>query len=266
MHRVMILQVEAGKTSQYEANIGRLKDMAAVTFDGIKALKSISDRAGEIATLAGGVRSSTELRAYATESEQLIEQALRIANTKYQGQFLFGGTKSDQSPFVATRDASNAVTGVAYAGNESLAETEIEEGYSITAQVVGASSSGSGPQGLIADSRTGADLFAHLISLRQHLTAGDTSAIQGDDAARLAKDEESLVAHLGRNGAIQARLEAAAATGGNRALSIEKLVSNEADADLAQTIVRLNETQNAYRAALQSGSFILNNSLLDYLR
>ena len=44
------------------------------------------------------------------------------------------------------------------------------------------------------------------------------------------------------------------------------LVLTKADADLANTLVRLNQTQTAYQAALQSGGKILSTSLLDYLR
>ena len=39
-----------------------------------------------------------------------------------------------------------------------------------------------------------------------------------------------------------------------------------ADADLADSLVRLNEIQNAYTAALQSGGLLMRTSLLDYIR
>jgi flagellin-like hook-associated protein FlgL len=44
------------------------------------------------------------------------------------------------------------------------------------------------------------------------------------------------------------------------------MISREGDADMADTIVRLNEVQYAYQAALQSGAKIMNSSLMDYLR
>ena len=48
--------------------------------------------------------------------------------------------------------------------------------------------------------------------------------------------------------------------------AIEPLVSNEVDVDLADALVRLNEIQNAYTAALQSGGTLMQTSLLDYIR
>jgi flagellin-like hook-associated protein FlgL len=50
-----------------------------------------------------------------------------------------------------------------------------------------------------------------------------------------------------------------------RGLTLQSLVSKEADADLAETLVHLTAVQTAYQAALQNGDPILNNSLLDYL-
>lgn len=55
-------------------------------------------------------------------------------------------------------------------------------------------------------------------------------------------------------------------TDGGRGQSLDRLISSEADADLAQTLVKLNTLQTAYQAALQSGGSILGQSLLDFLR
>ena len=158
------------------------------------------------------------------------------------------------------------MTSVTYQGNQTVPESEISEGVTLAAQVVGSNTSGSGPRGLITDTRLGADLFNHLISLQNHLLAGDAAAIASTDQKAFANDEENLGAHIGNNGAVQARLEAAAAIASTRADSLEIQVSKEADADLPETLVRLNQTQNAYQVALQSGARLLNSSLLDYLR
>ncbi len=266
MRRVLDLQAENNSVAQYQRNISRHQELASVTFDSVKALKKISDRASEIVISADGLKSKQELTVYATEVSELIKQAVQIANTKNRGDFIFGGTQTDKSPFTAALDSSGQVTKVDYQGNTTVPETEIAEGVTVSAQVPGANTSGSGTTGLITDSRTGADLFNHLISLQQHLAAGDSKTIAETDRAQLGKDEENLLFHLSSNGAIQARLEASSAKLSQRSLALNGLVSKEADADLAQTIVKLQQTQTAYQAALQSGSMLLNRSLLDYLR
>lgn len=266
LRRVLDFQNESSAVGQYQRNIARQQELAQATFSSVRSLQTISDRANEIATLADGLRSPLELQAYATEINQLIKQAAQVMNTTNRGDPLFAGTRADQPPFVVATNANGQVTGVTYQGNTSLSEVEIAEGSTITAQAVGANASGSGPRGLITDSRSGADLFNHLISLHNNLLAGDTAAIAATDRGNLRSDEDNILFHISSNGAMQARLEAADAMARDRSLSLEKSVSGEADADLAQTLVKLSQTQTAYQAALQSGASILKLSLLDYLR
>lgn len=52
----------------------------------------------------------------------------------------------------------------------------------------------------------------------------------------------------------------------DRLQSLEGQISGETDADLAKALVRLNETQVSYQAALQTGGKILTMSLMDYIR
>ncbi len=266
MRRVLDLQAEGEKFGQYEQNIVRQRELGEATFTAMRSLKSVSDRASEIATLADGVKSPQELRVFANEVTQLIKSAVNVANTKNRGDFLFAGTKSDTAPFVMTTDASGAVTGVTYQGNENLPEHEISEGVTFSTQVPGANTSGTGPHGLIADPRTGADLFNHLISLQNNLLAGDTAAVAATDRPALGKDEDNLVFNLGTNAAMQSRLETEGAVIRQRKSAVEGLVSNEVDADLATTLVQLNQAQNAFQVALQSGATVFRQSLMDYLR
>jgi flagellar hook-associated protein 3 FlgL len=266
MRRVLDMQAEGKTVSQYQRNIARHQELANATFSVMKALKSVSDRTREISISADGLKSQDELTIYAKEVTELIKSAVQSANTQNRGDYLFSGTLSDQPPFVLTTDANGNVTSVTYQGNTTLAESEIASGVTVTAQEIGENTSGSGPRGLITDNRVGADFFNHLISLQNNLLSGNVAAIEATDRSNLAKDEDNFLFHLGGNGAIQARLEATNAIANQRTDTLEKLVSDEADADLAETLLRLNQTQTAYQAALQSAGKILGSSLLDYLR
>lgn len=266
MRRVLDMQTETNTVSQYQRNIDRNTELATASFSSMKSLKKVTDRASEIATLADGLKSPEELRAYAAEVDQLIEQGVHLVNVQNRGDYIFSGTKADQVPFVATKDSSGKITGVSYQGNTSLAENEIGFSVTMSAQTLGANTTGTGDRGLVTDSRVGADLFNHLVSLRDNLLAGDTAAISATNASQLDADADNLVYHLGTNGAVQSRLEVTKATLVERNLSLETMVSKEADADLSQTLVRLNQVQTSYQAALQSAGSILNRSLMDYLR
>ena len=266
IRRVLDLQTESKALDQYKRNIANLQDQANASYGVIKGLKTISDRASEIATLADGTKSPEQLKIYAAQVNQMIQYAVQLSNSRNRGDYLFGGTRSDQVPFVATESAAGQVTAVSYQGNTSVAESEIAQGTTLTAQALGANTSNAGPRGLISDNRVGADLFKHLISLQNNLLAGNTDAINNSNRSELARDEENIISHVANSGAIMARLETSATLASNRTVSLQTLVSKETDADLAETLVRLNATQNAYQAALQSGASLLNQSLLDYLK
>ncbi len=266
MQRVLDLQAEGSAIGQYQRNIATMGDVTKAGYQVLRGLKTVSDRASELATLADGTRSPDELKLYAVEVTQLIKQAVQLTQTRFQGDYLLGGTRTDTAPFTMTTDANGNVTAVTYQGNQSVIEREVAEGTTMAVQAIGANPTGSGSRGVITDSRFGADFFNHLISLQNHLLTGDTAAIANTDRTALAQDEDNLVLHLGSNAATQARLEASNKLLATRSLTVETQVSREADADLAQTLVRLGQVQNSYRAALDSGARLLNQSLLDYIR
>jgi flagellar hook-associated protein 3 FlgL len=266
VRRVLDLQGELRALGQYQSNIAQMSEMASRSFDSIKALKKVSDRAGEIAVLADDLKSPQQLRVFAQEVTEMIKQAVQMANASHRGEYIFAGTRSDAPPFEIDADAEGKILAVNYRGNATVPENEIDAGVTASARVPGENSSGSGAPGLLSDSRSGADFFKHLISLQNNLLAGDTAAIASTDRPQLARDEENFIFHLGQNGVLQARLETSAAFARGRSLSAENSISREADADLAETLVRLNQTQNAYRAALQAGGTLLDRSLLDFLR
>jgi flagellar hook-associated protein 3 FlgL len=263
---VLNLKAEGRSVAQYQRNVATEKDRATANYSTMKALKSISDRVGEIATLADDLKSPEELADYANQVTKLIKEGVQLANSKQNASYLFSGTRSNEAPFTMTTDSSGQVTSVAYEGNESQMSVEIAEGYQITTQIVGANATASGPKGLITDAASGADFFNHLISLQNHLAAGDTAAIAATDRANLKNDEENLLAHISENSLTLAQLTSTGTQLQDRAAGLEKGVADHVGVDLAQTMVQLSATTTAYQAALQSSASIMNLSLMAYLR
>jgi flagellar hook-associated protein 3 FlgL len=266
MRRVLDFQARSQTLGQYLRNIGVMQDQANASYGAMQGLRTVSDRAREIATLADGTRSPAELTSYATEISQLIQQAVQTANAQFRGDYLFAGTKSDQPPFVIATDVNGRVTSVTYQGNTTQAANEIAEGVTLSSQTLGENNSGTGPRGLITDSRSGADFFNHLISLQNNLAAGNVAAIAAADRPQLALDEDNVLYHFSTVGAVLERLNTTAGLTTKQTDSLEASVSKEADADLSQTLVRLNQTQTAYQAALQAGAKIIQPTLMDFLR
>jgi flagellar hook-associated protein 3 FlgL len=268
MGQVLNLQADASATSQYQNNITSLQATATNSAAAMNSLKTISDRIGEISTLASsGTNSPTQLTSYATEVGQLLQHAVQIGNTKdADGNYIFGGTANNVPPFQATTAADGTITAVTYQGNASVSQSEIAPNMTVTAQAPGANATGSGPRGLFSDSRYGADFFSHLVSLQTDLTSGNTSAISSTDAPAVTKDEDNIISAISANGVLQSTLTNANNVAAARATNITTRISSQTSADLATTLTQLSQAQTAYQAALESGTKIMSLSLLDYLQ
>ena len=251
--RVLQLQAEKQQIQQFASNNGRAHDISQSSFSAVHQLKGISDRAGELSVLGTGVTSPDAFGAYAAEADQALEQALQVANTRYTGEHLFGGTKSDVPPFTATRDAAGKITAITYSGAASGAEFRISEGAKLSPFTKG------------AENQQFADFMNHMVSLRDALQSGSSSAVQ---AVRpdLETSENNFLVTLSDIGAKQTRLEADGSQNEARFAELENLTAAETDIDLSQVVVKLTQAQTAYQAALQSGAEILKMSLLDYVR
>ena len=253
---------------QYSSNITTLQSQANSIYSVLQSLQSITSQAQSIVTEAGsGTNSQTDLNDYASQVTSLIQQAVQLVNSTdpETGQYLFGGTDSGQQPFTTTTDSSGTITGVTYQGNSSVNQAEIGTGATISVGIPGANTSGTGPQGLITDSRTGADLFNHLIALQNDLLSGDTSALSSTDTQNLQNDENNMTYQVAYNGNVQTRLNTASSFDSSQSTSLTQGISNASGADAVQTMVQLNETQNAYEAALETTSRVLQVSLVDFL-
>ncbi len=252
MGRVLNLQAEQGRVQQYYRNAQQATNISDASVAGVTALKTLSDRAGEIGALTGGTTSKDAMQAYAVEVNQLMEQALQSANGKLDGSYLFGGTKSDAAPFTATRDGSGQITTAAYGGAATGAAIAVDNGTEISPYTTG------------ADNANFSKFINTLGKLRDALSSGDANAVaamRGD----LAKSETDLVNTVGGLGATQTRLDTAAASNSTQFNRLENAISADADADLPSTIIKLTQAQTAYQTSLQTGAKILGHSLLDYI-
>lgn len=251
--RVLNLTSERRQQVQYGQNAARSLALSQASYAGLKSLKSISDRAGELATLGMGTLGAGAMAAYGVEANQLIEQAVQAANSTFNGDYIYAGTAVDAPPFTVTRDSAGQITGVTYHGNAGAAPIALSDTTSVTPTTDGATNTGIGA------------FITHLISLRDALASGvqsSVAAVQDD----LGDSEDELVASIANLGGVQTRIEAAQTSQSDRTSSIDGLISSETSVDLPTAIVKLSQTQTAYQAALQSASNIMSLSLLDYIK
>lgn len=253
MARVLNLNTENRALSQFTTNANRALEISQATYGALKQIKKVSDRATEIGTLGTGAQDPAALQAYAAEINQLLEQAVQLANGRLRNDHLFGGTAVDAPPYTVTRNAAGEIDGLAFAGNTDQAVIPLSE------------TSGIAPGADAATTQGLTGFLNQLVALRDALRTGDAAGVTTAQTALIAA-EDVLISALAQHGAVQLRIEVNQEQQKDRAQNIEQLVSAETSTDLTTTVVKLSQAQTAYQAALQSASNIMKQSLLDYLR
>lgn len=253
VNTALSLESQIRATTQYSTNATNALTVSQASYAGLTSLKSISDSAGEMATLGTGTLGTTAMSSYATQTNELIEQAVQAANTQYNGEYLFAGTATTTPPITVTRDSAGDITAVSYAGNTSSAETPLSSTTSVTPLTDGTTN-----QGI-------ASFITNLISLRDALNNGDTTAVAATQTG-LTDSENTIVSAIATNGGMQSRIEAAQTEDTSEATNLQTSMSADVSADLPTTVTKLDQAQTAYSAALQSAVSTMQLSILNYLK
>lgn len=251
--RVLAEQSELRRVDQFDRNATRAQQISEASYAGLKGIKDISDRVGELATLAQSPSDPAALTAYGSELNQLIEQLVQVGNTRLGNDYIFAGTKVDTPPVNAARDSSGNVISVTYDGDSNQASIPLSEVANVAPGTTGATNLGI------------RDLLNQMVALRGALNTNDSAAI-GTARTNIINGEDGLISAMAENGAVQTRIEVNQTQQKSRGDSLVSLVSSETSADLPNTIVRLNQAQTSYQAALQSAATIMRISLLDYIK
>ena len=200
---------------------------------------------------ANGTLSAADQQAIAQEVQGLQSQLVNLANTSYQGTYLFAGTAVNTQPFTLNT-ATGAVT---YNGNAGVSSTELSEGNSINTNI---------PGNQLFQNASG-DAFAALQNLYSSLMAGNQANI-GTAVTQVqnALNEVSTQRVFYGNAMNQVDLSESFLNQDKVNLSSQE--NSLVGADLAQTATNLSQAELANQATLSATAKILSlPTLLDLL-
>ncbi len=109
-------------------------------------------------------------------------------------------------------------------------------------------------------------MFSNILDLRDNLLRNDPDAISFESLKKLDEDLERVLKLHAEVGAKYNRVDAAKEKQENLTLNLKEMLSSVEDIDMAEAITRMTELETAYQAALQTGSRVLQTTLLDFLR
>jgi len=240
----------------YQKAQERAQDLLGATGSALDQIRETLIKAKELALQGtNGFLRAEDRRILADQVNQLVEELLTLAQTRFADRFLFGGVQMTSPPLLATRDAQGQV--ITVTANPGIGEAvtfEVSEG--VTLQV-------NAPGDQVFQQPV--DLFQVLIGLRERLAANDPEGIAGtlDD---LEAGLNQVLAVAGEVGARMGRVEALRTTLDQDLLRVRTLLSRTEDADLAQLFVELAKREQVYQASLAAGARLIQPSLLDFLR
>ena len=134
-----ILELNSQKTSLEEytnklEEVSNTLEMSSSVIDSISS--TLSEAQTRLTQIVSGVYSDESKKSTAEGINDLLEQIVSLANTKYNREYLFGGGDSASEPYLVER-TDGEITRVTYQGNYENRNIEIAPGVNSSAFFVG---------------------------------------------------------------------------------------------------------------------------------
>jgi flagellar hook-associated protein 3 FlgL len=200
---------------------------------------------------ANGTLSASDRQALAQQVQGLQQQMLGLANTAYEGVYIFGGTNVSAPPFA--QDASSA-SGVQYNGNSDVTSVQIAEGTSVQTNVAGSQ--------LFLNS--GGNVFSALNDLANALTSGNGIAAANTEVQQAFSQLTTQRITYG-NGLSQ--LQSSQNFLNQEQVNLSTQQNQLVGANLTAVVANESQAQVDLQAALSATGQVLNlPNLLTYLK
>ncbi len=235
---------------QYLRNISNARSGLEAGESVLADINEQMNRSKEIAIAqATGTASPETRKAAAEEVRKIRDQFIQLANTKQGDRYMFGGLKTDVSPYDSA-DPDNTL----FRGNEGEFPVMMADGLSMNVAVSG--------QNAFNDEVDPVDVLTKLIN---GLEDNDQTAIS-DQLDTLDQAQNQITNERASVGARLNRLDSSQSHWETFKVSFSLMLSDTEDMDLTQAVTDLTSQQSAYQASLLSASKIIQPSLLDYMR
>ena len=162
---------ETAQVDQFQSNISSVQGLLQVGDSTMSSVVNLMTQAISLGIEgSNGTLSQSDRQSVAAQMTGILQQMVGLANTTYQGNYIFAGTDTQTEPF--TVDAS-APDGVTYNGNTEVNSVQLSNGQSLAINVPGSQ---------LFQNSSG-DIFG---ALNQMITALQSNT--GFDAANTALD------------------------------------------------------------------------------
>ncbi len=240
------LASQLAENEQYERNTDYALSWMETTDQALNSISNALQRANELGLQASnGTNSPEDQQTISKEIEQLRAEMQDIANTKFDGKYIFNGQRTDQPIQV---EANGDLT----YDNQSILQ-RMSSSNTIAMNVTGEVFDGN------------VNLFKALDQLSGALAGGEKAGISSA-LEQIETGKDQVLNSWTSLGAKQSRVEGMNQRLKEENLSLQTLVSKNDDVDFAEAIMKLKTEESVYQASLAASAKIIQPSLLDFLR
>ena len=244
---------------QNAANIADANEILKVTDTALESYDEILTRISELSTQAAnvGTMGKEDRDAIKVEIEQLKKEIVSLANTQYNGRYIFSGYKTD-TPLL-NDDGTYKIDVITRGENAETINYNIGFGSKLKVNTLGPDVFGD------ASEKGGkCGIIANIDELILAMDNADANAII-DAGTKINQSLQVSVDARADVGARMNRLELTKNRVENSTANLEEALSLNDDAEYTETITKWTSAKSVYQAALSTGSKVLQISLLNYL-
>jgi flagellar hook-associated protein 3 FlgL len=246
-------QALQSQTDQYLQNTSNLDGLMQTADAALSSVVTALNQAISLGVQGGNSDLTTANQQELAEQVQSIQsQIVQLANTSYQGSYIFGGTATQSAPY--TVDATQP-DGVLYNGNTGVNKVDIAQGTSLQTNLPGSQIF----QG------AGGDVMGALQGLVTALQSGNTTNIGtattqvGTALGYVSQQRVFYDSGMSQLNSNQSYLQ-------QEQVSLQTQETTLVGADMAAAATGLSQAQTAQSATLEALAQIIPQSLLNYLK
>jgi len=211
-------------------------------------------------TLEGASDSVTVKSSLAQQLELILDNILEIANTKFNGKYIFGGTETLNKPFTLNENVIKFNLDepvVDYRGNLGKWNRQINENTTIEVNL-------NGKEVFDQAAGDGVNIFQLIFDLKRLMELEDTKGINAkiEDVDKGIEQVLKSFLKIGTRKQLVLFNEDRFMT---QNIQIRATMSNLEDTDFAEAFIAFKAEENALNSALSAGARVISPSLLDFL-
>jgi flagellar hook-associated protein 3 FlgL len=244
------LRTQSDANTQYLQNITSLTGSLNVADSALSSVVEALTAAQSVGVAGGGATlNDLNRQALAQQIQGIQQQIMGLANTSYNGHYIFSGTATTTRPYEAD---SSAASGVAYNGDSSSNSVEISQGQAMPVNLPGSQ---------LFSSAT-ASVFQSLQDLSNALnTNGDITGA--------TKEVQNALTYVSTQqtfyGNAVDRLNNSQTFLTQEQMQLTKAESATLEADMASAVTDLVHAETVRQALVQAGGKVSQTNLFDYL-